>query len=447
MMKTYRKALILGAGLSGLGAARLLAAEGAMVTVADARPEKDLVQVMETLGKLGVRTHFGHAELPPEAFDVCVVSPGFAWNSDWVQAAYALCETVLPELELGWSRARCRVMAVTGSNGKSTAVKWCTEALIHAGLKALPAGNYGFSVCDAVLEHRDLDWLVLEVSSFQLETATEFRPDIGLLMNIHPNHLDRHGDMSTYTDMKARLFARTNPSDTCLVPEQWLEELRRRSSGAGRWRTFGPSETADYRSNGGQVLRDGAVIADLRNTKFGSPGMQDTACAVVAMVDSAGIDVRHAVAAASLFQSLPHRVQEIAVIDGVHYINDSKSTNLAAIEHALRVVAGPVRLIAGGLAKETDFKRLKEVLEDRVRTVYLIGNSAEQMFSAWSRDVSCVICNTLDEALQHAGNDAHAGEVVLFSPGCASFDQFRNYEERGEYFTRRVRDLAGKGTS
>ncbi len=446
-MQRYRTALILGAGLSGLGAARLLTAEGTAVTVADARPEKELAVAAQVLQDLGARTHFGQSHLPWEAFELGVVSPGFAWSSDWVQAAYAICARIVPELELGWSRAPCRVMAVTGSNGKSTAVKWCTETLIRAGLQATPAGNYGVSVCDAVLDHTELDWLVLEVSSFQLETVQEFRADIGLLTNIHPNHLDRHQSLSAYTDLKARLFARTRAEDVCLVPHALLDEIRARSGGAGRWMSFGSVADARYRFQEGQVLRDGTPIADLRGTHFGTDAMADTASATVGGLDAVGVDPRHAVATARSFESLPYRVQEVAVLNGVRYINDSKSTNLAAIEFALGAVTGPVRLIAGGLAKETDFERLKEVLEDRVESVYLIGNSAEQMFSVWSRAVSCVVCNTLDEAIRQSGNDAQEGEAILFSPGCASFDQFRNYEERGEYFTRRVQDLTGKGTS
>jgi UDP-N-acetylmuramoylalanine--D-glutamate ligase len=447
MMKTYRKALILGAGLSGLGAARLLAAEGTEVIVAYARPEQELGQAVAMLNHVGARMHFGHTSLPSETFDLCVVSPGFPLTSDWVREARDRCAQVIAELELGWSRARCRTIAVTGSNGKSTAVKWCAESLRAAGLHAVIAGNYGVSVSAAVLEQADPDWLVLEVSSFQLETVEMFRPDIGVLLNIHPNHLDRHGAWSVYTDTKARLFARTREEDVCLVPHAWCDEMRARSGGQGRWVTFDSEANAAYMMREGQVFRDGAPLADLSGTLFGRNGMESTACAVIAVMDAADIHPRAAVLAAGSFKTLPHRVEEVALIRGVRFINDSKSTNLAAIEHALRMVDGRVRLIAGGLAKESDFKRLKEVLADRVENVYLIGKSAEAMSSAWSRAVSCVICGTLDEAIRRTVNEARAGEVVLFSPGCASFDQFRNYEERGEHFTRRVLDLAGKGTS
>ncbi len=446
-MEKYRTALILGAGISGLGAARLLTSEGVAVTVADQRPDHALVAADRRVDELGAAGHWGNPVLPDASYDVCVVSPGFADTSEWVRAARAQCGVVISELELGWSRAGCRVIAVTGSNGKSTAVKWCAETLVRAGYKAVPAGNYGVSVCDAVSDHSDLDWLALEVSSFQLETVRDFRPEIGVVLNLHPNHLDRHKTLTAYADMKARLFARTRGGDWCFVPLALLEAMRTRSGGAGQWTTFGAQGTATYRAVEGRVYRGDMLIADLQGTLFGLPGMDATAAAVAGIMDVADVDARYLVESAHLFKPLLHRIQEIAVQDGVRYINDSKSTNLAAIEHALRALPEPVRLIAGGLAKESNFKRLKEVLVDRVQTVYLIGNSAEQMFSAWSCDVSCVICNTLDEALRQSRNDACAGEAILFSPGCASFDQFRNYEERGEHFTKRVLSLTGKGTS
>ena len=447
MMKSYRKALVLGAGLSGLGAARLLVAEGTDVTVVDGRPASELTDASAQLDALGARGCWGTGAMPPGRFDLCVVSPGFDVHGDTVRAAREISAELLPEIELGWSRATCRTIAVTGSNGKSTAVKWCAETLERAGCRVAVAGNYGRSVCAVVLEETDLDWLVLEISSFQLETVCDFRVDIGCLTNIHPNHLDRHENMETYTQLKSRLFARSTRDDSCVVPQNRLRDMQRLSGGRGHWISFGCEADADVQCRGGRVFQGGVERADFSATPFGQPGLEETAAALTAMMDGAGVDVRHAVEAAKEYQSLPHRLQSIAEIAGVRYINDSKSTNLAAIGHALRAMPGPVRLIAGGLAKENNFDCLQERLAERVQTVYLVGKSAEQMFSAWSRDVPCVMSGTLDEALRQARDDAQSGEVVLLSPGCASFDQFRNYEQRGEHFSRLVLQLAGKEIS
>jgi UDP-N-acetylmuramoylalanine--D-glutamate ligase len=445
-MKTYRNALILGAGLSGLGAARLLAAAGTAVTVADQREPHLLAAVAEQLESWGARPHFGQATLPWEAFELGVISPGFAFKSDWVQAAYALCAEIFSELELGWQAAARPTIAVTGSNGKSTVVKWLAEALTHAGKRAVVAGNYGRSVCEVAATEDAIDWLVLEVSSFQLETVHAFRPDVGLLLNLLPNHLDRHGTFAAYAHIKARLFARMQTTDQAWIPVDTDPDLRAHMANAAApvWHAFGDTAAAEYMAAAGRVYAGTAEKVDLRGTHFGSPGMARAAAAVTGILDQLGIDPIHAQASARAFQALPHRVQVVARAGDVTYINDSKSTNLAAISHAVQSLTEPVHLIAGGLAKEPDFKKIKEVLTERVRSVYLIGNAAEQMFSAWSPDISCVMCGTLEEAVRQARKRVCAGESVLFSPGCASFDQYRNYEERGEHYTRLVRELVEK---
>ena len=438
--------LILGAGRSGLAAARLLVSEGYAVTVADRRPAEEMPETVHRLSAWGVRLHLGRPGLPDGTYRLGVVSPGFAVDSDWVQALYAQAEEVRSELEVGWLRHGGRTVAVTGSNGKSTAVKWITESLQLAGRRAVAAGNYGYPACDAVREQPQADWLVLEVSSFQLETAQSLRADIAYLTNIHPNHLDRHGSMDAYVAMKARLFAHARADDVCFAPVAWRARLAAESGGAGGWLTVG-EPGGDYRTAQGVVSRDGRKVADFSGTLFAQPAMGDQAAAVAGIVECAGIDPCHAVEAARRFTPLPHRVQPVGEIDGVRYVNDSKATNLAAVAHALRAVDGPVRLIAGGLAKEPDFRSLKELLEERVQTVYLIGQSAKRMCSDWSDAVPCVLSGSLEQAFRQASQDACGGEVVLLSPGGASFDQFRDYEQRGERFVELVEERQQKGTS
>lgn len=447
MRSPYDKALVLGAGISGLGAARLLASEGTAVTLVDQRPVSEWMSVARVCEEAGVSLCGGAASLPWGAYDICVVSPGIPVESDWVQAAYAICAEVLPEFELGWRRAQTKTIAVTGSNGKSTVVKLCAETLSHAGLTAVAAGNYGRSVCAVAQERMAWDWLVLEVSSFQLETAHRFRPDIGCLTNIHPNHLDRHGTMEHYVAQKARLFAHMTEKDYACVPDNWLDRMRNDAECSARWSTFGEASDSAYAFREGYVMKGERVHADLRGTLFESNASGSAAASVAAITDAAGISGSSLEAAAKVFEPLPFRLQRIAGIDDVEYINDSKSTNFAAMAHAVRSMNAPVRLIAGGLAKENDYESIKEVLTDGVRSVYLIGQAAEEMFAAWSRDLPCEMSGTLERAVGQSRKDAQAGEVILFSPGCASFDQFRNYEERGEHFTRLVRGPVGKGTS
>jgi UDP-N-acetylmuramoylalanine--D-glutamate ligase len=441
MMEKIKNALVLGLGGSGVAAAALLLSEGAAVTVIDRAQTDDLLAQARSLEEKGARVLLQKAEIPSTPFDLCVVSPGVPATSPWISEMKRREVKVIPELEFGWSRRRGRAVAITGSNGKSTAVKLFAEALQQGGPAATPAGNYGPAISKVVLEQPDVAWLVLEVSTFQMETAVDFRPDVGILLNIHPNHLDRHGDMATYTALKAKMFSNTFGKDACIVYEPLLGKVRQISKGKGRWISFGASKTADYRYENGKVFRGKQLKADFAGTHFGNDILGLAAAAVVAGIEACGLDPDCAVRAAKSFNPLPHRMQQVREIGGVKFINDSKATNLAAMAAALKMLPGKVRLIAGGLVKEKDFSFVKELLAQKVLGVYLIGQALEEMASAWSDIVPCFRCVTIDKAVSKAWNDACAGETVLLSPATASFDQFRNFEERGNVFARLVQDL------
>lgn len=438
-MSTRRNILVLGCGDSGVAAARLLRAEGADVLVVDGADTPALRKRAEVLGREGIEVRLGVGpDLPSSAFHLAVVSPGIPITSPWVQSLRARGVAVLPELEVGWSRRTCRVAAVTGSNGKSTAVKWLSEALTAAGLRAVPAGNYGPPISEIVMSQRSLDWIVLEVSSFQLEAVDAFRPDVGILLNVHPNHLDRHPDFYAYLRAKARLFAKAQPQDACLLHDSIATAVREIIGQPGQWMTFGSEPSSTYRFVEGRVYRSGTVLADLRGTWFDNHVLGQTGAAVVGALVACGVDPAFAEQSARSFQPLAHRMQCIADVGGVRFIDDSKATNLAAMAAALRMAGRPVRLIAGGLLKESDLASVKGVLKDTVRAVYLIGKASRAMAEAWSDTVRCVPCETVEEAVARAGADAASGEAVLLSPACASFDQFRDYKERGERFAQAV---------
>ena len=440
-MKTYRHALVVGLGGSGAAAAELLRDEGADVVVIDAGDHSGLQQRKAELEARGIRVMLGAKDVPAGSFDVGVVSPGIPVTSPWILDLRQRGIPVISELELGWSRRSCKVVAVTGSNGKSTVVKWMVESLQAAGLKAAPAGNYGPAVSAVVRERRDLDWLVLEVSSFQMESAVAFRPEVGILLNINPNHLDRHGDMQLYTQLKSKMFSAMHEKDVGLVPLSLLKSIKAFSGGKGRWRTFGAGARSDFRYEEGQVWANHRAVADFRGTYFGNEVLGLAAAAVVGGLQACGVDPTCAVRAAHAFKALPHRMELIAESRGIRFVNDSKATNLSAMAAALRMMPGNARLIAGGLVKEKDFSFVKELLVERASGVYLIGQASEEMSSAWSGVVPCFVCGTLDAALRKAWNDARAGETILLSPACASFDQFRNYEERGDVFRKLVMGL------
>ncbi len=437
-MKTFQHALVCGLGSSGEAAALLLRSEGTEVVAIDRGDAPALQARAAALTAAGVCVQLGAAEIPADAFDVAVISPSIALNSPWALALKQRGIPLLAELELGWSRHRGKTIAVTGSNGKSTCVKWLAESLQAAGLRAAPAGNYGPPVARIVREQPDLDWLVLEVSTFQLETCQEFRPDIGILLNIFPNHLDRHGDMATYAALKASLFSNMVPDAVCLVPPTLLESVRRRSGGRGRWVTFGLDATCDWYFRDGKIFHHDLGIADLRGTRFDNEILGQAGAAVVAALTAAGPGPAAAIQAARAFQPLPHRMQPVAEIGGVRFVNDSKATNLTALAAAVTMTSGRVRLIAGGLLKEKDLGTVKDLLAKKVEAVYLIGRAAPDMAEAWSGAVPCRMCGTLAAAVEQAAAEARAGETVLLSPACASFDQFKSFEERGDLFAELV---------
>jgi len=421
-METDCTALVLGYGRSGRAAKRLLESEGTTVSV--------LTEESAGLAELS-------NALVATKFDVCIVSPGFGLSHPWINAVRGAGVPLLSELELGWSRHRGKTVAVTGSNGKSTAVKWICEMLLLAGLKAAVGGNYGIPACETVLENPDLDWLVLEVSSFQLETVQNFRADIALLLNVLPNHLDRHETMDLYRRTKARIFGSPSFSGgACLIPVGLLQQLGKDLGGAEReWTTFGDSPEADYFFENGRVFQGLESVLDLSGTLFDSPILGScTGAAVAAVAAAAGIPFKVAEAAARGFEPLPHRLQRVGEISGVVYINDSKATNLAAVAAALQACGPGIHLIAGGLAKESDYTFIKEILAEQVRSIYLIGQVSRAMHQAWNGVCLCVECGTLETAFNTAKSAAKPGETVLLSPGCASFDQFAGFEERGERF-------------
>lgn len=417
-------ALILGYGRSGKAAERMLRSEGC----------DTLVLTRETAGDPEVQR-----ALKENEFDVCIVSPGFGILNSWVCAVRDAGVPLLSELELGWSRHRGKTVAITGSNGKSTAVKWIYESLERAGKKAAIGGNYGIPACEAVLDHPGLEWLVLEVSSFQLETVRSFRADVAVVLNLLPNHLDRHETMELYRRAKARIFG-PSPSfaeDVCLVPVDLQDDFRADVPGGRRWVTFGGTADADYSFENGNVFRKSERLIDLSGTLFDSPVLGScTGAAVAAVAEACGISPEAVLEAARSFQPLPHRLQRLGEMDGVAYVDDSKATNLAALGAAVAACGDGIHLIAGGLPKESDYTFVKEILAERVRSIYVIGQASRSMFEAWGGVCNCVECGTLDKAFSTAQSAARAGDTILLSPGCASFDQFRSFEERGELFEK-----------
>ena len=435
-MNEIRTAWVLGLGESGEGAAELLRRDSVSVVGLDAGSAPAVLEAAARLEALGVDARPGATGLPEGVADVCVVSPGIPADAPWLLACQARGVPILSELELAWQRRTARVLAVTGSNGKTTLVRLLEQVLRRAGLRAAAAGNIG--PCLSRVVGQPLDWLVVEVSSFQLEWVRKFRADVGILLNLLPNHLDRHGTMERYAACKARLFARAETHDLCLVEATLKAAMRERSGGAGHWLGFGAGPDADIGYRDGWIEAGGRMAADVRGTLFDNAVTGPAAAAAWAAARACGVDNEVFEQAVRDFQPLPHRMQSAGCVDGVRYINDSKATNLAALAAAVQRCERGVHLIAGGLAKETHFHGVKDLLVDRVAGVYLIGRASKAMSDAWSSVLVCQECGSLESAFSRASALARPGETVLLSPGCASFDQFSGYEARGARFLELV---------
>lgn len=350
----------------------------------------------------------------------------------------------MAELELGARGLRSPMLAVTGTNGKSTFVKLCVEAFGRGGLRAEAAGNCGRPLSSAGGGDPLPDWMVVEVSSFQLECVETFAPRVAVLLNVQPDHLDRHGSMERYAALKGRIFANLRQGDTAVVRDAELERMGPCLPKRCAVRTFGVSESAQYRYSNGVVRCsdwESGFELNLNGSRFDNPVTGETAAAAAAALDACALQRGALQAAIRDYEPLPHRMQEVIRVSGVRFVDDSKATNLSALAAAVAVQNTPVRLIAGGILKGEKLPEAKKVLTGRVRGVYVIGTSSEDMVRAWGGEVACVRCGDLGTAVRRAWRDASPGETVLLSPGCASFDQFENYAERGRRFAEIVRSL------
>ena len=375
--------LVFGAGKSGAAAAVLLRRDGANVRVLD-----------------------GDDAYPDGVWDLAVTSPGVPLTHPWQVAARAAGVPVFSELELGARYFAGKMLAVTGSKGKSSVVKLVADGLNAAGISAVACGNYGTPLCEVALMEPQPAWAVVEVSSFQMETThpENFHPVAAAILNLQEDHLDRHGSVEVYHALKRKM----------------LEGAARAVAAARAW---DDCLAGSYFDN--DVLRPNGEVA-------------------AALLDAAGLS-RDAIARAfATFVPLAHRMQKVAEIKGISYIDDSKATSLAALAAGVRMAQGgrpepSVRLIAGGLAKGDSPNSVIPYLRSGVKKVYLIGRCADQLFDAWRETVPCEICGTLGRAVERSRRDARAGEVVLLSPGAASFDQFNSYGARGDAFASFVR--------
>ncbi|MBO9470476.1 UDP-N-acetylmuramoyl-L-alanine--D-glutamate ligase [Endozoicomonas sp. G2_2] len=432
--------LVVGCGLSGVSAARFAVACGARVRVVDSR---DVPPGAEALHRDCPQASLIVGEFSPavlEGMTHIVVSPGVDLREPLIAAARERGMDVIGDIEWFARVVNAPVVAITGSNGKSTVTAWVGEIARAAGLKVAVGGNFGTPALDMLAD--DIELYVLELSSFQLELTESLAARAATVLNVSADHIDRHGDIEHYAALKARIFhgsqvAVVNADDArvAAMPTDSATVLR-----------FGHTADADYRlidAEGETALARGehAWLA-CHTLRLAGRHNHANALAAWALAEAAGIDEAAIREGLQAFAGLPHRCQTVADIRGVRWINDSKGTNLGALMASLAGMTTPVVLLAGGQAKGADFTPLGPLAADKARAVIVFGQDREKLAVAVTDHAPVHRVETLREAVAEAANIAEHGDTVLFSPGCASFDQFDNYVHRGESFVAAVQELA-----
>jgi UDP-N-acetylmuramoylalanine--D-glutamate ligase len=455
-----KRVLVIGLGASGQSASRLLLKHGAKVVAVDSAEAEALRRQANQLVALGAEVRLGVRALTNENYDLAVISPGVPPTSPLVKEAVQRGVPLIGELELGYRQSLCLNIAITGTNGKTTTTELVERVLKHCQRRTIAAGNIGLPLCDVVEQARDLDFLTLEVSSFQLETTQFFRPAVAVLLNITPDHLDRYPRMHDYVEAKARLFANQQAFDWAICQSEALALMRSHDAKV-------PSKVITFSANNrrADIYLDRSLIIsrlsdwsgpllNMDQCQLRGPHNAENLMAALAVGRVLRLPLEQVVEALKSYQPAPHRCELVAEINGVKFVNDSKATNLDAVHKALLTmpVETPnepnVLLIAGGKDKGFDFHDIGPLLAQRVKHAYLLGETREKLRAAWSLFTPCTLVNSLLEATLEAAQNAVVGDVVLLSPACSSFDLFQNYQHRGEVFRQAVmswKETAGCG--
>jgi UDP-N-acetylmuramoylalanine--D-glutamate ligase len=445
-----KRVLVVGLGKSGLAAALFLRRRGAQVTVSDVRSAEALAKEIPALIEEGIMVEAGgHGLLTFRRQDLIVVSPGVPLDTPELAQVKSFGLPVIGELELAARFLKGKMLAVTGSNGKTTTTTLLGEILTAGGLPTLVGGNIGVPVVALIEDSTDETWSVLEVSSFQLESTEEFHPAIAVILNITPDHLDRHGSFKNYAAAKERISARQTAED-CLVlnaDNTPCAEAAARSAAKVYWFSVEhPVPQGAWLEQGAVVYRsteDAATenVMPLRGIPLKGAHNIENVLAAVAAARLAGVPAEAIRSAIEKFRAVEHRLEYVATRNGVEFYNDSKATNVDATAKAIAAFSGGIHLILGGKDKNSDYTQLAELLRERVSAVYTIGSAAAKIESHLRGVVSIHSCETLDKAVHVAASAARPTEVVLLAPACSSFDQFENYEHRGRVFKQLVKEM------
>jgi UDP-N-acetylmuramoylalanine--D-glutamate ligase len=445
-----KNVLVVGLGKSGMAAALFLRDKGAHVTVSDSRSASALAGEIPMLLDAGIMVESGgHGLLTFRRQDLIVVSPGVPFDTPELQQVRAFGLPIIGELELASRFLQGQIVAITGSNGKTTTTSLIGKIFAESGRATLVGGNIGVPVINLIGQGSAGTINVLEVSSFQLETVEQFAPHVAVVLNITPDHLDRHGTFANYAAMKVRITAQQTPADFLVLngedpPTQmvaaktkaqifWFSGRRPIKQGA-----FVHGESILFLPREGGNAEPVMPLAEI--PLKGAHNIENVLAAVCA-ARLCGVSSESIRASVASFKAVEHRLEFVASIRRIDFYNDSKATNVDATKKALEAFAGGVHLILGGKDKDSDYAELSDLLRQRCKTVYTIGSAAEKIERQLAGVVKIISAKTLEVAVTTAAHDAEAGDTVLLAPACSSFDQFENYGHRGRVFKELVTQL------
>ena len=455
-LSSNSKILVVGLGkLSGLSACNFLVKKGFIVYASDNKTEKELNNIMAALdSRVIVFAANQKPEILNEGFDLIVLSPGVPKNIPLVKAAYEKKIPVIAEVELGYRYMKGKMAAITGTDGKSTTTSLVGHIFKEMGYKTFTGGNLGIPFISYAEKTSDDSISVLELSSFQLETIDEFRPDVAVILNVTPDHLDRYTGMDEYFTAKLRI-AKNQSADDYFIYNQDSKLLSGSLDGISAKKlcfSLHDKNTDAWFENDSIFIRQNDRIRKVLDTSkmkiMGIHNVENSMASVltaVSLLEKKGDEINFEQLEQSCysFSGLEHRMEEVGIFEGRRFINDSKATTVNAVEMAVRSIPAGSILIMGGRTKGDDYSRLAKTVKNKIKHLVLIGESAAE-FKKLFRDVPVSIADTMEAAVRNAFNKSKEGDVILLSPGCASFDMYSNFEERGNVFKKSVKKLKGE---
>jgi len=421
MSLKYHKVAILGAAKTGISCANFFLSRGSQVLLSEIKKKEDIELKIPS----DISAEFGLHSSKVLNSDIIIPSPGIHSDIPILSEARQQKIKIISDIEVFYHLADYKmIIAITGTNGKTTTVSMVGEMLKKEGKKVIICGNIGNPVCDYINTSDKDTYVVMEVSSYQLEYTNEFKPHISAILNITPDHMERHKTMDAYADAKSKIFTNQNKEDLCIFNKEDENCLKLSKQCKSQIKFFSVKENKEK-----LVLK----IPGRHNI--------ENALASLTMLKSAGIEEKKIVEVLSEFAGVEHRIEFVRELNGVKYINDSKGTNVSSTEVALKSFNQPIILIMGGRDKGSPYKPLIQFVKGKVKKIIAIGESKEKIFTELKDSVEIILLDNIAQAVKKANEIALSGDIVLFSPACASFDQFKNYEERGKYFKQIVNEL------